>query len=90
MSFGFSAVGGREDVIAQLRSVGESTHGSGRLAPELAAVLADAIQASPGPAVSAGHHYAYVVKASGHSGEGACAYLSATIESHHVRKPDSA
>lgn len=89
MSFGFTAVGSKAEVIAQCRTH-DLDHG-GDLAVATRNLIVEALEndlSNPGP----GWHYAYVVKASGHGNNGAGpgsspTNLSLTIEVQYV--PDA-
>lgn len=84
MSFSFKAAGGKHQVVAQLRAIGNGDRniGTGELGTDLARLLADHIdgdQDRPG-----GCDTVYVVEASGHSGGGSPASLQCQISAHVV------
>jgi len=85
MSFSFTAVGSRDEVIEQLGHVTEGTHGTGALGPELAALLAKHLAADEVTAPSPRYRIAYVVTASGHSGGGSATSLTVSLASHYLQ-----
>lgn len=84
MSFSFTAAGGKHQVVAQLRAIGNGQRniGTGQLGPELAHLLAGHINADQDNAD--GDDHVYVVTASGHSGGGSPASLRCEVTAHWV------
>jgi len=81
MSFSFTAIGTRDQVIAQCRAH-NIDHG-GSLAIAARDLITDALKAD-GTAEREGWAYAYVVTASGHSGAGNPVSLNIKIEPQWV------
>lgn len=85
MSFYFTAVGTRTEVIEQLAAVREGTNGTGELGPELAMLFAKHIVAD-GDSPGAGDYTTrYVITANGHSGGGSTTSLTASVQAHAIR-----
>lgn len=81
MSFGFAAIGNRDEVVAQLGQV--QVHGN-EIGEKIAALIASQVAADPAQAYGPGYQLAYVIKAHGHSGGGSPLSLTVTIESQPV------
>lgn len=91
MSFGFQAVGTREDVVRQLEAHAAGKYNAGTIAEDVARLLAGRVHADrPDLYGSADGEYRYVVKASGHSGGGSPLSLNASVEAHYVPVPAEA
>lgn len=84
MSFAFSAIGTRDEVLAQLPHVPTSGNAVGDAVRDLLAEQFTAESASANP----GYEYRYVVKASGHSGGGAALSLNLSVEAQWVPVPE--
>lgn len=84
MSFSFTAIGTRAEVLEQLGLASPSGNKVGELARQLAA---DALAEEEDAPTASGYHPAYIVKASGHSGGGSPTSLSLTIETQYVPDP---
>jgi hypothetical protein len=85
MSFSFTALGTRSEVLAQLAAVSANRNKVGEAARQLAADALAEEEDAPG---GSGYHPVYIVKASGHSGGGSPASLQLSIEAQYV--PDAA
>lgn len=80
MSFGWTAVGTKPEVLAQLEKV--SSYGN-----RVSDFARDAVIAAiseDDASQSHGYEYRYVVKANGHSGSGVATTLQLSIETAHV------
>lgn len=87
MSFSFNAVGTADEVVDQLGLVGDGTHGTGDLGPELAQLLAKHLAADVPMRPHGDHEHRYVVEAAGHSGGSSPTSLTVTLKPHYVRMP---
>lgn len=88
MSFGYNAVGTKDEVVTQLERVGENTHGSGQLGPESARLLIKHIQQDQAAEFARpDHEYRYVITANGHSGGGSPTSLTLNVQAHYLHKP---
>lgn len=85
MSFSFTAVGRKDDVVRQLRAIKDGTAGTGELAPEIAQLLARHIDTDH-LSFAGDYDCHYVVSASGHSGGGSATSLQLTVTPHYIRK----
>lgn len=89
MSFGFAAIGKRDDVVKQLRHVQVGAQNDNKVGCEVALLLARHI-AEDAPLnclVGDGYEQVYVVDASGHSGGGSALSLNVTVKSHYIVVP---
>jgi hypothetical protein len=81
MSFGFTAVGSKAEVIAQCRAH-NIDHG-GDIATATRNLIVEALENDTAEPYQGGR-FAYIVKASGHAGNGGTTYLSVSIEAQWV------
>lgn len=85
MSFSFSAMGTRDEVLAQLALSDPSGNKVGEAARDLVAAALEAEVYRPaGP----GWEYRFIVEASGHSGGGSPLSLNLTVRPVFVRAAD--
>lgn len=84
MSFSFTAVGARTEVVEQLAALSAPGNKVGELARQLVAEALGDLDDAP---AGSGFRAVYIVRASGHSGGGSATSLNLVIEPQYV--PDT-
>jgi hypothetical protein len=84
MSFGFTAIGSKQDVIQQLEAHAASQYITGTAGEDLIRLLITHICDDSPAQWANGHEFRYVVKAGGHSGGGSPLSLNLTVEAQSV------
>ena len=89
MSFGYAAVGTKDEAAAQLKAADIATGDNhfNEVAVELRDLLVKHLEAEAAQAYGS-VEYRYTVKASGHGGGSVPLSLSVTVEPHYIQLPE--